>query len=59
MTIREGILVEVKKREGFNLFLMNPKILSWNVRGLNERDNRLRLGVFYGIGDIVCLQETK
>lgn len=24
--------------------LIKPKILSWNVRGLNERDKRLRIG---------------
>jgi hypothetical protein len=35
---------------------MKPKILSWNVRGFNERDRNL-LGEWKD--DIVCLQETK
>jgi endonuclease/exonuclease/phosphatase family metal-dependent hydrolase len=40
---------------------MNAKILSWNVKGLNERDKRLQvrnLLKFWG-ADVVCLQETK
>lgn len=40
---------------------MKPKILSWNVRELNEEDKRMRIKVL--IRDwkvhIVCLQETK
>jgi exonuclease III len=40
---------------------MKPKILSWNVRGLNERDKRLRIRSLLRDWkvDIVCLQETK
>ena len=40
---------------------MNVKILSWNVRGLNDRDKRLQVRSFikqWG-ADIICLQETK
>ena len=40
---------------------MNAKILSWNVKGLNERDKRLQvrnLLKFWG-ANVVCLQETK
>lgn len=40
---------------------MNLKIVSWNVRGLNERDKRLQIRNFFRIWqvDIICLQETK
>ena len=40
---------------------MNLKIISWNVRGLNERDKRLRVRNLIRNWrlDIVCLQETK
>nr|XP_023925825.1 uncharacterized protein LOC112037243 [Quercus suber] len=40
---------------------MNLKIISWNVRGLNERDKRLRVRnlIRNWRPDIVCLQETK
>ena len=40
---------------------MNLEIISWNVRGLNEQDKRLRdrnLIRNWRL-DIVCLQETK
>ena len=40
---------------------MNVKILSWNVRELNDRDKRLQVRSFikqWG-ADIICLQETK
>jgi hypothetical protein len=30
-------------RVGVSQFLMKPKLLSWNVRGLDERDKRLRI----------------
>jgi endonuclease/exonuclease/phosphatase family metal-dependent hydrolase len=41
--------------------LMKPKILSWNVRGLNELDKRLRIkGLIRDWKvDVVCLMETK
>jgi hypothetical protein len=37
------------------------KILSWNVRGLNEEAKRLRVRNLLSLWkvDIVCLQETK
>lgn len=40
---------------------MKPKIISWNVRGLNERDKRLRVKNLLRDWKtyIVCLQETK
>ncbi|KAL4638233.1 hypothetical protein ACB092_03G133300 [Castanea dentata] len=40
---------------------MNLRIVSWNVRGLNERDKRLRVRNLIRMwkADIVCLQETK
>jgi exonuclease III len=40
---------------------MNPKVLTWNVRRLNERDKRLRVSNLLRDWkvDIVCLQETK
>ena len=40
---------------------MNVKIISWNVRGLNEQDKRLRVRNLirrWGL-DVVCFQETK
>jgi hypothetical protein len=41
--------------------LMSLKILTWNVRGLNNRDKRLRLKnmIKDWHADIICLQETK
>ena len=40
---------------------MRPRIISWNVRGLNKRDKRLRVSNWLRDwkADIVCLQETK
>ena len=40
---------------------MNLKIVSWNVRGLNEQDKQLRVRnmIRKWKADIVCLQETK
>ena len=40
---------------------MNLKILSWNVRGLNEEGKRLKIHNLLRTwrADIVCLQETK
>ena len=37
------------------------KIISWNVRGLNEQDKRLKVrNLISKWGpDVVCLQETK
>jgi hypothetical protein len=43
------------------IFLMKHKILTWNVRGLNEGKKRLRVRRLLSQWkvDIVCLQETK
>jgi hypothetical protein len=43
------------------IFLMKHKIVSWNVRGLNEMKKRLRVRRLLSQWkvDIVCLQETK
>ena len=40
---------------------MNLKIISWNVKGLNDRDKRLRVHnlVRKWGPDVICLQETK
>ncbi|KAG6644832.1 hypothetical protein CIPAW_08G080100 [Carya illinoinensis] len=40
---------------------MQPKIITWNVRGLNECNKRLRIISLLQMwkGDLVCLQETK
>jgi exonuclease III len=40
---------------------MNLKIISWNVRGLNDSDKRLRVRNLLRLwkADLICLQETK
>lgn len=40
---------------------MKPRIISWNVRGLNDREKCSSVGnLLRGWkGDLVCLQETK
>ena len=40
---------------------MNLRIISWNVRGLNDREKRRRVlnSLRLWKGDVVCLQETK
>jgi len=40
---------------------MKPKILSWNVRGLNKGDKRLRVRnlLRQWKANIICLQDTK
>jgi exonuclease III len=40
---------------------MNLKIVSWNVRGLNDKDKRLRMRHLIKLwkADVICLQETK
>ena len=40
---------------------MKPKIVFWNVRGLNDREKRLRIKALLRLwkGDVICLQETK
>jgi exonuclease III len=40
---------------------MKPRILSWNVRGLNKRSKRLRISNLLRDlkVDVICFQETK
>jgi len=40
---------------------MNPRLISWNVRGLNQRSKRLKIRnlLKQWKADIICLQETK
>jgi exonuclease III len=42
------------------VFMMH-KIISWNVRGLNERDKQMRINNLLKLWtmDIVCFQEMK
>ncbi len=49
------------QRRGVFQFLMKPKILSWNARGLNEGDTCLRVRNLLRDWkvEIVCFQETK
>jgi endonuclease/exonuclease/phosphatase family metal-dependent hydrolase len=49
------------QRQGFWWFFIKPKFLSWNVRGLNEGDKRLKVRnlLRQWKADIICLQETK
>lgn len=49
------------KGKGPYCFLMKPKILAYNVRGLNESNKRLRVRNLRKEwkADMVCLQETK
>ena len=41
--------------------LMLIRILSWNVRGINDKDKRKVVKAFLRLqkADLVCLQETK
>jgi hypothetical protein len=50
-----------RKMRGHTNNFMKPKILSWNVRGLNERSKCLRISNLIRDWkvDIVCFQETK
>jgi exonuclease III len=58
---REGSRTELKARGGAAVCLMKLKILSWNVRGLNEEEKRMRMKglIREWMEDIVYLQETK
>jgi endonuclease/exonuclease/phosphatase family metal-dependent hydrolase len=50
-----------KEGEGTSSCVMKPRILSWNVRGLNEWSKRLRISHLlrdWNV-DIICFQETK
>jgi hypothetical protein len=60
--IRRGInQIEGEERVGAFLVLMKPKILTWNVRGLNELNTKLRIKglIREWKVDLVCLLETK
>jgi len=50
-----------RKWEGTSSFVMKPRILSWNVRGLNKRSKRPRVSNLLRDWkvDIICFQETK
>jgi hypothetical protein len=43
------------------MFFMQQRIISWNVRGLNnpQKRERVKYWLRHWKGDIVCLQETK
>lgn len=49
------------KGRGFCFFLIKPKIVSWNIRGLNETNKRSQIKNLLQEWkpDIVCFQETK
>jgi hypothetical protein len=51
----------VEFRRGVIAVIIKHKILSWNVRGLNDRDKQLRISNLIRIwrANIVCFQETK
>ena len=57
MIQREGILIDIKERGGVIVCLVVPKILSPNVRGLNEKDKRMRIRGLIRVWkvDIICL----
>jgi endonuclease/exonuclease/phosphatase family metal-dependent hydrolase len=50
-----------KEDERASSCVMKPRILSWNVRGLNKREKRLRISNLLRDwkADIICFQETK
>jgi hypothetical protein len=55
------VLAVVESRGGLQVVFMKPKLLSCNVRGLNEGDKRLRVRNLLRKWktDIICLQECK
>jgi hypothetical protein len=56
----EGHQIKIKEGGGAFVCLMIPKILSWNVRGLNlEKRKKIKGLIGEWKSDIVCLQETK
>jgi endonuclease/exonuclease/phosphatase family metal-dependent hydrolase len=61
MKRRESNLIEGEERARACLVLIKLKILSWNVRGINELDKRLRIKglIREWKVDLVCLMETK
>jgi hypothetical protein len=50
-----------KEDEGSSSCVMKPRILSWNVRGMNKRNKHLRISNLLRDwkADIICFQETK
>ena len=60
MTVGNVLAVELIFSWGIIIF-MNLKILSWNVRGLNDRRKRsIVKNLLHGWKcDVICLQETK
>ncbi|XP_041028337.1 exodeoxyribonuclease-like [Juglans microcarpa x Juglans regia] len=61
MIIRRGVWVGKDRRGGGTVFLMKPKIISWNARGINDANKRLRICSLLHSwkADIVCIQVTK
>lgn len=61
MISREVTIAQTEVRARIFLLFVKPKILSWNVRGLNERDkhSRVRNLLREWEGHIICLEETK
>jgi hypothetical protein len=61
MTLKVVVQVMVEVRVGVFQLLMKPKLLSWNVRGLNDRNKWLRVrNLLRELKvDVVCFQETK
>ena len=47
--------------KGFDVVIMNLKIVSWNVRGMNDKDKSLCMRNLIKLwkADVICLQETK
>ena len=56
-----AVLAVVGTMGGLKVGFLKPKLLSWNVRGLNEGDKWLRVrNLLRQLKvDIICLQETK
>ncbi|KAF5477381.1 hypothetical protein F2P56_004026 [Juglans regia] len=61
MTIRRELRGEIEPEGGSLLLIMKSKILSWNVREINDVNKCLRIRSLLRSWkiDIVCLQETK
>jgi hypothetical protein len=61
MTSRGNVLTEGVERKWAFLMLMKPKIVTWNVRGLNALNKRLKIrGLLRELKvDTVCLLEMK
>lgn len=51
----------IDQKVGALFVSIKPKILSWNVRGLNDCNKRLRIKSLLRMWkvDVVCFQETK